>query len=171
MWYKRKEFTSGLHFWGRGSPRTQRVMMWLAHNDGLPLGSRDGLAAKVSAWCVSVFQARSQCFAYSATKAHWRVLFSSWPFGSYEQMPGRLEDRVFPRKEQGGIPGPVLGVTGGKTPFKGLVKGRIQRRFAWLFNTGPALYPWWRWRRRVRPVYWAAAQNQPVWAHVMHGHT
>lgn len=34
MWYKRKEFTSGLHFWGRGSPRTLRVMMWLAHNDG-----------------------------------------------------------------------------------------------------------------------------------------
>lgn len=59
-------------------------------------GKQDGLAAKVSSWCVSVFQARSQCFAYSATKAHWRVLFSSWPFGSYEQMTGRLADSVFP---------------------------------------------------------------------------
>lgn len=40
-------------------------------------------------------------------------------------MAGRLEDSVFPRKEQGGLPGPVLGVIGGETPFKGLVKGEF----------------------------------------------
>lgn len=80
-------------------------------------------------------------------------------------MTGRREGRVFPRREQGGIPGAVLGVTGGETPFKGLVKGRVQRRFAWLFNTGPALYPWCRWRRHVRPMYWAAALYQPQCGH------
>lgn len=131
-----KAFTSGLPLWGRGSPMTMRVRMWLAHNDWLPLGSRSGLAAKVSSWCVSVFQARSQCFAYSATKAHWRGLFSSWPFASYEQMTGRLADRVFPRREQAGIPGPVSGEPAGETQFKGLDGSVLSARWKGDFSEG-----------------------------------
>lgn len=131
-----KAFTSGLHLWGRGSPMTVGVRMWPAHNDWLPLGSRSGLAAKVSSWCVSVFQARSQCFAYSATKAHWRVLFSSWPFGSYKQMTGRLADRVFPRREQAVIPGPVSGEPAGEAQFKGLDWPVLRARWKGEFSEG-----------------------------------
>ena len=71
MWLKKeKNLLPGFNFGGKGSPMILEVMAGLAQNEWLLLRGKSGWAAKVSCWCVSVFQAKSQCFAYSATKAH-----------------------------------------------------------------------------------------------------
>jgi len=63
---RQKSLLLGFTFGGRGSHKTVGVTVRLSHNEWLPLGGRNGLAARVSSWCLSVFHAKRQCFAYSA---------------------------------------------------------------------------------------------------------